>query len=460
MATKRRTRAGQEGLLSSRCRALVVGLIVLTATAAFSRLGISTALPDATAEFGGQALYGSVLSAFTVANIVGLCVAGPIFDRFGVVRPLAAGVVLFAAGLTVATTAPALPVLMVGRALQGLGAGALSVASYTVVARGIPAERRPAVLAMNSSAFTVPSMVGPVLAGALADTSSWRIVFAVLIPLAPLAFLIARLPLLRIDSASAQPALGAPRAALSPAVVLGCALFAVGVSVVQITPSIGGTASWVVLAAGLVGACVGLSRLLPPGTLRVRAGLPANMIFSVALSMAFFTTDLYLPLALTDLRGVSAGVAGLALTAGVLGWTVGAYVPAALQRAGMTESALGVAGAALVLAGIGGIASTILFGLPYFLVVLSWVIAGCGAGIGFTTNAASVLDRAEGAPGTVSSQMEVGNQAGVAIGTGLGGVLIAAGGISAQTVTHTLLVAAVGGVVALVAALRFASARR
>lgn len=461
MATEqRRETGGTNGLLSGRSRGLVVGLVVLVATAAFSRLGVSTALPSATAELGGQALYGAVLSTFTVANIFGLCLAGPTFDRFGVVRPLSIGVALFAVGLLVATVAPVMPVLISGRALQGVGAGALAVASYTAIARGIPAEQRPAMLAVNASAFTVPSMVGPVLAGALADTTSWRVVFALLIPLAPLALLIARVPLLRIDSERAPAPTDTSRSALPWTTVIGCAVFAAGVVVVQITPGVGGAASWIVLAIGLAGALFGLSRLLPAGTLRMRRGLPANMIFAVALSLAFFTTDLYLPLALTDLRGASASVAGLALTAGVVGWTGGAYIPAVTRRVGLTRRALGMLGATLVMVGIAGIVLTILLELPFPLVIVSWVIAGCGAGIGFTSNAAAVLDRAGGEPGAASSQMEIGNQAGIAIGTGVGGVAIAAGGIGSSTVTQTLLLAAAGGVIAVVAAFRFDSAKR
>ena len=68
--------------------------------------------------------------AFTLANIVGLAVAGPVFDRFGIVRPLAVGTVSFAGGLLISSLAPTMSVIVLGRVFQGLGAGALSVAAY------------------------------------------------------------------------------------------------------------------------------------------------------------------------------------------------------------------------------------------------------------------------------------------------------------------------------------------
>ncbi|WP_187358372.1 MFS transporter [Microbacterium testaceum] len=459
MDTKtRRRHAPRGGLLSARYRALVIGLVVLVATSAFSRLGISTALPSAAAELDGQALYGAVLSTFTVANIVGLCLAGPMFDRFGIVKPLVVGVAFFAGGLLVATLAPSMAQLVAGRGLQGFGAGALSIASYTAIAQGIPAERRPAMLAVNASAFTIPSMVGPVAAGALTDAASWRVVFALLVPLAPLALLLARTPLRRIDADAGRSSDTAPRLTVSRKTLLGCLTFGGGVVAILLTPAVGAGAAWGVLAAGLVVSLIGLSRLMPRGTLRLRRGLPAHMTFAIGLSLAFFTTDLYLPLALTDLIGVSSGLAGAALTAGVIGWTGGAYVPAAVRRFGAAPSVLGVCSAVLVLLGMTGIALTILLDLPFFLILISWAVAGCGAGVGFTSNAAAVLDLSASEPGKASSQMEVGNQAGIAIGTGVAGVIVAAAGVTGITMAQTLLVGAVGGAVALVAALRFAVA--
>lgn len=127
-----------DNILSPRFRAVALGLVTLVAAAAFSRLGVSTALPDAVDELGGLGLYGWVFTGFTLANIVGLAVAGPVFDRFGLVKPLAAGTASFAGGLLLSSVAPAMWVVVTGRVLQGLGAGALSVAAYSAIGRGFP----------------------------------------------------------------------------------------------------------------------------------------------------------------------------------------------------------------------------------------------------------------------------------------------------------------------------------
>lgn len=199
MANRQRESSMAEGVLSPRFRALAIGLVTLVAAAAFSRLGVSTALPAAAEELGGLALYGWVFTAFTLANIVGLAVAGPVFDRFGIVRPLAVGTVSFAGGLLISSLAPTMSVIVLGRVFQGLGAGALSVAAYSAIGKGFPDQIRPKMLALNASAFTIPSLVGPVLTGLIAETLTWRWVFGILVPLAPLAAFLVRRPLGRID---------------------------------------------------------------------------------------------------------------------------------------------------------------------------------------------------------------------------------------------------------------------
>jgi len=451
--TQRERRGSDPRLFSATHRALVVGLLVLVASAAFSRLGVSTILPSATHALDGRDTYGAVLATFTLCNIVGLTTAGATFDRFGIRRPFYIAVGCFALGLVLAAAAPSMVMLITARALQGLGAGALAITAYTAIARGIPASRRPAMLALNASAFTIPSMIGPLAAGAIADASSWRLVFGILIPLAPLAALLLRSPLGRIENETAERDTSVP-AVLARSTVVGCALFVVGVLIMLLAPSLTNAWMWGTVIVGLGLSLSGVAALMPRGTLLMLTGTPSHMMFAIGLSLAFFTTDLYLPLALAELRALSASTAGFVLTAGVLGWTAGAYIPSFGQRIHIGRRAPMVIGAVMVLLGICGAACSFVLDLHFSAVVACWAIAGFGAGAGFTANADAVLARAGDSPGEFSSQMELGNQAGIAIGTGIGGVLIAVGGVTGFTVTSVLVAACIGAVVALAAALR------
>jgi MFS family permease len=150
---------------------------------AFEALAVSTVMPLVAADFGDLTLYGWVFSAFFLASIVGIIVAGGLVDRGGLVRPMIAALGLFSLGLIVGGLAPSMPVLVGGRVLQGLGAGAIPPIGYVAIGRAFPDELRPRMFAVLSTAWVLPGLVGPALAGAVAEATTWRLVFLGLLPL-------------------------------------------------------------------------------------------------------------------------------------------------------------------------------------------------------------------------------------------------------------------------------------
>ena len=105
-------------------RALTTGLVLTITFVASESLAVVTIMPVVARDLGGLRLYGWVFSAFMLASVVGIVAAGREIDRRGPAVPFVAGVVLFCCGLAVAGLAPSMGVLVAGRVLQGLGAGA------------------------------------------------------------------------------------------------------------------------------------------------------------------------------------------------------------------------------------------------------------------------------------------------------------------------------------------------
>jgi predicted MFS family arabinose efflux permease len=177
--------------------------------------------------------------------------------------------------------------------------------------------------------------------------------------------------------------------------------------------------------AGAVLALPALRRLLPPGTLRARAGLPAAVAVLALVNFAFFAVEAFLPLALTEVRGAGNAWVAAALTAGTLSWTAGSWVQARaaarmrrqrLLRAGLLFLLLGVAGATAVLAPV----------LPPIGSVAAWALAGIGIGIAYPITTLAILEAAPaGREGEVSATMQIANALAIALGTGLGGDLLA-----------------------------------
>src|SRR4051812_23238933 len=145
-------------------RALKVGLVSVVTLVAFESLAVITILPDIEADLGGLVWYGWVTTAFFLGTMVGIVFAGDQADRRGAGPPYVFGLVLFAVGLLVGGLAPAMPVLVVGRLVQGFGAGVVPAIGYVAIGRAYEVDHRPRMFAVLSTAWVVPGVIGPVLA--------------------------------------------------------------------------------------------------------------------------------------------------------------------------------------------------------------------------------------------------------------------------------------------------------
>src|SRR5690606_24122254 len=93
------------------------------------------------------------------------------------------GLAAFGLGLAVSGSAPTMLVVIAGRVLQGLGGGALSTVMLTAITRAYPDSQRARMMALTSSAWVVPSLLGPTVAGFVAEALHWRLVFWGIVPL-------------------------------------------------------------------------------------------------------------------------------------------------------------------------------------------------------------------------------------------------------------------------------------
>ncbi len=399
-------------------------MVLVVSFVAFEAIAVATVLPVVLRHLGGLRLYGWAFSAFMLAQLVGIVVAGPMVDRIGLARPMVVAASLFAAGLVIGGTAPTMLVLVMGRAVQGVGAGVLTVGVNVAVGRGYPPRLRPRAYAALSSAWVLPSVVGPAVAGIVAEDVTWRLVFLALVPAVALAMSIGLPSIRRVDAAAraAQSPLDAVAAGAGVAVALavagGTAVFLDGLSTRQ------AAVGPLLAVAGVALAAPALARLLRTAR---SSGAPrqlGTMGVAALANAAFFGAEAFLPLALTSLHRRSVTQAGVVLTVAALTWTAGSWAQAHLVgRIG--PRLLSAAGLGLVALGVAGVATLDWRSTPWEVAFIAWAVAGCGMGLSYATTTLVVLSRAEeGRQGAPIATMQVLVTLGVALGAGMGGAAL------------------------------------
>ncbi len=415
-----------EGVWSPQHRWLTLGLILLTLGPAFEGLAVATILPKIVANLGGLSFYGWAFSAYMLAMLVGLILAGGEADRRGPALPFITGVALFVLGLILAGTASTMIIFVLSRGVQGFGAGLLASVALVCVGRGYPEAVKPRMLAVLSSAWVMPGLIGPALAGVVADVVGWRWVFLGLVPILPLATGLVLPSLKRLSPTVTTGSFDTRRLITAVGLVIGAAMTLTGLQTASLP------LATMLILLGLAVGIPSLHRLLPPGTLRAKAGMPAAIATMGFLSMAFFGGEAFLPLTLISIRGQSSIIAGITLTAATLSWTAGSWLQAhSAPRQG--RRFLVTIGLLLLVVGLVGIASVLIPGMFVGVAPVAWGVAGLGMGLAYSTLSLVVLEKAPAEQqGFASASLQIASVLGSALGTGLGGVIIsfvaAAGG--------------------------------
>jgi MFS family permease len=368
---------------------LSYGLFSIVLGIAFEFMAVATALPVAARDLGGLGLFPWALTGFLGAVMFANGVAGEISDRIGPRVPVLAGTLTFTAGLLVSGLSTSMPMLIAGRVVQGLGAGFMIVGVYVVIAQCYPESHRPRAMSMIATAWVVPSVLGPFIAGGLTELISWRWAFLILVPLVPIP-LLAVLP--RLSRSHRSEVRREGRVSMA-------AMMASGAAALQWAALEAERAQWVmasVLTVVGIALVVAAARLLfPAGTLRLKRGLPSVVAFRGVTAGGFFGCQAYVPLMLVEHRGASPTLAGLAVAGTAIGWTAGSLFQG---RPGlvMRRSGLVRLGSMISLFGVAVASSaavvTSSFTVPAWLAGAGLLVGGVGMGLAMASNSVLLFD--------------------------------------------------------------------
>ncbi|HEV2462149.1 MAG TPA: MFS transporter, partial [Ktedonobacterales bacterium] len=146
---------------------------------------VNVALPTIQRELNATAADVQwVIQSYALFLAALILVGGALGDRLGRRRVFSAGIVLFTAASVVCGLAPNILILILARAVQGVGGALLVPGSLAIISASFAAERRGRAIGTWSAFTTITTALGPVLGGWLVQSASWRWVFFINVPLA------------------------------------------------------------------------------------------------------------------------------------------------------------------------------------------------------------------------------------------------------------------------------------
>lgn len=307
METQTQTEAQWRDIATGRYAGATATLCLGVALFAFNSFLVSTALPSAIDELGGASLISWSVSLYLIFAILGGSIAALVKARHGARAALIGAALLFLAGTLFAGLAPAMPVLLVGRSLQGFGEGLIAAICYALIPEIFPSRLVPKVFGAEAMVWAAAAFGGPAIAGIISETVSWRAAFLVNVPLS---LIFIALVLKVVPHADRQEAAALP--------LIQLAAIGGGMLAVMIADMAGGSGAagilLVVAALLYVGAVYSdrrsPARLFPQDAFRLGKPIGLGLWIVFLMPMAHSAASVYLVYLIQHLWGYGATLAG------------------------------------------------------------------------------------------------------------------------------------------------------
>src|SRR4051795_13009246 len=162
--------------------AVLVAVMSTTSLVALDSTVLATAVPTIVKEIGGFSQFPWLFSIYLLTSAVATPLFGRLADTHGRRPVLLLGIGVFLAGSVVCAVAPGMGVLIAGRAVQGIGAGAVQPVSLTIVGDLYSVAERARVQGYLASVWGMSAVVGPAVGGLFSQYLSWRWIFVINLP--------------------------------------------------------------------------------------------------------------------------------------------------------------------------------------------------------------------------------------------------------------------------------------
>ena len=177
------TSAEQAPLTDSELRAIIASLMLAMFLAALDQTIVATALPTIGHQFHDVSNLSWVITSYLVSSTAMAPVFGTLSDIYGRRVMIAVALLSFIAGSVLCALAPNLIVLILARALQGVGGGGIMPVVQTIIADVITPRERGQYQAYFSAVWAAAGIGGPILGGVMTEFLDWSVIFWINVPL-------------------------------------------------------------------------------------------------------------------------------------------------------------------------------------------------------------------------------------------------------------------------------------
>ena len=357
--------------LAPRAALVMLGVWLNAADA----LVTATIMPSVAHDLGGAAYYGWAVAFYLTGSILAGASTGQLSHRLGLRPAMIIAALAYAAGCVLSAASPTIELFLLGRILQGVGAGWLVGFCYVAIGMVFPAALWARMFGATAGVWGVASILGPFIGGVFAAAGHWRGAFwmfagqGAVFALACLALLPAR----RTDNSRARPMAWRTLATLAAAILVIAAADVIG--------GVAAPGALLILGIALLALAARVNtmpgeRLLPPEAANptTTAGAGYAMIF--AMEVATIVVNVYEAAILQSVYRVSPLTAGYAVSVMAVGWTAAAFLVS--NQPERRHGAFIIAGGAVILLGC------VIMALAIARWPLGWIVAaGAIIGVGF-----------------------------------------------------------------------------
>ncbi|KRM60021.1 MDR family MFS transporter [Secundilactobacillus malefermentans] len=376
-------------ILEKKSNVVIVTIAVFVASfmSAIEGTIVSTAMPTIVGDLHGVSIMNWIFSIYLLTNAIATPIYGKLSDTIGRKKVLVFGLSVFIIGSTLSGLSESMGTLIMWRAVQGIGAGAIMPVTFTIIADIYPFEKRAKVLGFNGASWGIASIVAPLIGGFIVDQLTWHWIFFINVPIGII--VIALIIIFHHETFVPRKTKMDYQGSLWLSVTLLAIMY-----IFQMLSET--TINWFMVVGTFVLAIITgylfIRRekrvsypIIPLELFKDRTFVTQNLVAAL-ISGYLIGFDVYIPMWAQGIKGLPATIAGFALAPSSIMWMVGSFIAGKLLLS-LTPKRVVMISLTIILIG------SAIFALFPYSTGFGWfylVAAICGTGFGITITTTTV----------------------------------------------------------------------